>query len=41
MHIDFVGDLDLSNFPVAEEIRRLYELNFYKSYIEEARSINS
>ena len=39
MHIDFVADLDLSNFPVAEEVRRLYELNFYKSYIEEARSI--
>ena len=39
MHIDFVADLDLSNFPTAEEIRRLYELNFYKAYIEEARSI--
>lgn len=39
MHIDFVGDLDLSNFPTADEARRLYEDNLYKAYIEEARSI--
>lgn len=39
MHIDFLGDLNLSNFPTAEEVRRLYEHNFYKSYTAEARSI--
>lgn len=39
MHIDFVSDLNLSNFPTAEEARKLYEHNFRKSYIAEASSI--
>lgn len=39
MHIDFVGDLNLSNFPTAEEAQRLYEHNFRKSYTAEASSI--
>lgn len=39
MHIDFVSDLNLSNFPTAEEARKLYEHNFRKSYTEEAGSI--
>lgn len=39
MHIDFVSDLNLSNFPTAEEARRLYETNFRQAYIAEASSI--
>jgi len=39
MHIDFVADLDLSNFPTAEEARKLYENNFRKAYTAEASSI--
>lgn len=39
MHIDFVGDLNLSNFPTAEEARRLYETNFRQAYTAEASSI--
>ena len=32
MHIDFVGDLNISNFPTAEEARKLYENNFRQAY---------
>ena len=39
MHINFAGDLDLSNFPTAEEARRLYETNFRQAYTTEASSI--
>lgn len=39
MHIDFVSDLNLSNFPTAEEARRLYETNFRQAYTAEASSI--
>ncbi len=39
MHIDFVGDLDLSNLPTAEEARRFHETNFRKAYTAEASSI--
>lgn len=39
MHIDFVGDLNLSNFPPAEVARRLYETNFRQAYTAEAGSI--
>ena len=39
MHIDFVGDLDLSDFPTAEEARKLYENNFRQAYTAEASSI--
>ena len=39
MHIDFVSDLNLSNFPTAEEVRRLYEHNFRKAYIAKANSV--
>lgn len=39
MHINFSGDLNLSNFPTAEEARKLYENNFRKAYTAEASSI--
>lgn len=39
MHINFSGNLDLSNFPTAEEARKLYDHNFRKSYTAEAGSI--
>ena len=39
MHINFSGDLDLSNFPTAEEARKLYENNFRQAYTAEASSI--
>lgn len=39
MHIDFVADLDLSNFQTAEEARKLYENNYRQSYTAEASSI--
>lgn len=39
MHIDFVGDLNLSNFPTAEVARRLYETNVRQAYTAEASSM--
>lgn len=39
MHINFSGDLDLSNFPTAEVARRLYETNFRQAYTAEASSM--